>query len=64
MFCVYLSNIMLIFFSVKEIEGVSLPKKKKNVPQSIRGSIFQHGIIQFGCIGLRFLICLHIDRLT
>lgn len=56
---------MLIFFSLKETEGVSLPKKKKKCPQeSIRGSIFQHGIIQFGCIGLRFLICLHIDRLT
>lgn len=32
MLCVSLSNIMLIFFSVEEIEGVSLPKKKENVP--------------------------------
>lgn len=60
---------LIYFFSLTEIEGVSLPKKNKiksvSSPQeSIRGSIFQHGIIQFGCIGLRFLICLHIDRLT
>lgn len=32
---VSLSNIMLIFFSVEEIEGVSLPKKKKKCPRRV-----------------------------